>query len=207
MTAVTDTFRTAEFLVSEGNGHRSREEVTVNAVSADGLVAGQVMGKIVVGTASAAAQGGNTGNATSSAVTVGSKAKPGVYIAEFTAATTFFVLDPDGINIGNGVTGTAFSVTDHIDFTLTAGGTPMVAGDGFNITVAAGSGQYVEYDAAGTTGAQTVAGVLYEGVPDGVAVDRTVIVRDAEVVLTHLTYTGTEATVVAGLKALGIVTR
>ena len=206
MAAVSDTFRTAEFLVSEASGFRSRDVGSVDG-PAPGLVAGNVLGKITNGTAAAAAQGGNTGNATSSAVTVGSKAIPGVYVVEFTAATAFFVIDPTGKQIGNGITGTAFSVTDHIDFTITAGGTPMVAGDGFNVTVAAGSGAYVAYAAAGTDGSQTVAGVLYEGVTDGTAVNRTIIARDAEVNLAHLTYTGTEATVVAGLAALGIITR
>jgi len=205
MAAVNDTFRTAEFIVSEANGYRSRDEVTV--ISTPALVAGNVLGKITVGTASAAAQGGNTGNATSSAVTVGTKAKPGVYIVEFTAATTFIVLDPDGIQIGNGVTGTAFSVSDHIDFTITAGGTPMVAGDGFNITVAAGSGKYAPYAAAATDGTATVAGILWEGTPASYDDVATIINRDAEVNLAHLTYTGTEAVVVAGLLALGIKAR
>jgi hypothetical protein len=130
-----------------------------------------------------------------------------VYIVEFTAATTFVVLDPDGIQIGNGVTGTAFSVSDHIDFTLTAGGTPMVAGDGFNITVAAGSGKYAPYAAAGTDGTATVAGILWEGTSASYDDVATIINRDAEVTLAHLTYTGTEAVVVAGLLALGIKVR
>lgn len=205
MAAVTDTFRTAEFLISEANGYLSRDEV--NVISTPALVAGNVLGKITVGSASVAAQGGNTGNATSSAVTVGTKAKPGVYIVEFTAATTFIVIDPDGVQIGAGVTGVAFSVTDHIDFTITAGATPMVAGDGFNITVAAGSGKYAPYAAAATDGTATVAGILFEGAPASYDDVATIINRDAEVALAHLTYTGTEAVVVAGLLALGIKVR
>lgn len=33
--AVNDTFRTAEFLVSEANGYRSRDEVTITTADAD----------------------------------------------------------------------------------------------------------------------------------------------------------------------------
>lgn len=35
MAAVNDTFRTAEFLVSEGNGYISRDEVTITTADAD----------------------------------------------------------------------------------------------------------------------------------------------------------------------------
>lgn len=205
MAIVNDTFRTAEFLVSEANGYRSRDEVTVLTTPA--LVAGTLLGKITVGTATGAAQAGNTGNATIGAVTVGTKAKPGVYIVEFTAATTFIVLDPDGVVVGNGVTGTAFTVSDHIDFTVTAGGTPMVVGDGFNVTVAAGSGKYAPYAAAGTNGTAVVAGILYEGVDASFDDVAAIVNRDAEVALAALTYTGTEAVIVAGLAALGIKAR
>lgn len=205
MAAQTLGFRTAEFLVSEANGYLSRDEVSVTAVSA--LPAGQLLGKVTVGAATAAVQAGNTGNATISAVTVGTKTQPGVYVVEFTAATAFMVIAPNGHVIGNGVTGTAFAVTDHIDFTITAGGTPMVAGDGFNVTVAAGSGAYVAYSASATNGAANVAGILFEGVPASTTDNRTIINSDAEVNLAHVTYTGTKAVVVAGLAALGIKVR
>lgn len=205
MPALTLGRRTAEFLVSESNGYRSREQASVTATTA--LPAGAVLGKVTVGSATAAAQSGNTGNATISAVTVGTKALPGVYVVEFTAATTFFVVAPDGDVIGTGVTGTAFSVTDHIDFTITAGGTAMVAGDGFNVTVAAGSGDYVAYSASATNGAATVAGILFEDVPASTTAIRTVVNADAEVNYAHLTVTGTKSVIVAGLAALGIKVR
>lgn len=35
MAAVTDTFRTAEFLISEANGYLSRDEVTITTADAD----------------------------------------------------------------------------------------------------------------------------------------------------------------------------
>lgn len=205
MAAQTLGFRTAEFLVSESNGYQSRDEGTVTATAA--LPAGAVLGKVAVGAATAAAQAGNTGNATISAVTVGTKAEAGVYVVEFTAATAFIVIAPDGNQVGNGVTGVAFAVTDHIDFTITAGGTPMVAGDGFNVTVAAGSGAYVAYSASATNGAATVAGILFEGVPASTTDNRTIVNSNAEVNYAHLTVTGTKAVIVAGLAALGIKVR
>jgi hypothetical protein len=106
--------RTAEFLVSEANGYRAREEATVVGGAAPGLVAGQVLGRLA-------------------------------------------------------------------------------------------NGNYVAYDEGAETGAEDVSGILFGGaIGTGPA---TVIVRDAEVNLAHLTYTGTEATVVAGLNALGIAVR
>lgn len=42
----TERNHTAEFLVSEANGYRSREEVTIKEGAAQNLVAGQVLGKV-----------------------------------------------------------------------------------------------------------------------------------------------------------------
>jgi hypothetical protein len=47
MTTKTESFHSGEFILSEGNGAISREEITV--VSGQDLVAGQVVGKISVG--------------------------------------------------------------------------------------------------------------------------------------------------------------
>jgi hypothetical protein len=112
MSALELGIRTAEFIVSEANGYRAREEATV--VAGAGLVAGAVLGRLA-------------------------------------------------------------------------------------------NGNYVAYDEGADTGAEDVSGILFGGaIGTGPA---TVIVRDAEVNLAHLTYTGTEATVVAGLNALGIAVR
>ena len=114
MPRVVDTFRTAEFLVSEATGYRSREERTA-ALGGTTLVAGTLLGR------------------------------------------------------------------------LTAGG------------------NYVPYNAGGSLGEQIVSGILFEsGV--GTAL-RTVVVRDAEVNINHITYTGTESVVTTGLNALGIAVR
>jgi hypothetical protein len=209
MTQLDETRGTAAFLVSEANGaYRSRDEGTVAAGSSPGLLAGTILGRTTIGAATAEAKDGNTGNATISAVTVGGGAKVGVYQVVFTAATTFDVIDPDGFKLPSGKTATAYA--DDLGFTITAGGTAMVAGDGFDITVAAGNGNYVAYDPDATTGAQTVAGILFE---DAVGtVKKTVVTRDAEVNGAHLIYQDdadatAKATANAALAALGIIVR
>lgn len=80
-----------------------------------------------------AATGGNTGNFTCSAVTVAAGTRAGVYTGTLTAATAFTIVGPAG-TVGSGTFGSAFS-TGGLGFTITAGGTPGVAGDSFTITV------------------------------------------------------------------------
>ena len=198
-------FRTAEFLISEDPGLRSRDVVSVVGGVAPGLPAGRLLGKITAGAATAAAQAGNTGNATSSAVTTGVNVQPGVYKVEFLSATRFVVFAPDGALVGDGATGTAFSAGGHLTFTITAGVTAMVAGDGFNITVAAGNGTYVGWAENLTNGAAKIAGILYA--PQIGTAPATIIARDAVVNYAHLTHSGGKDNVIAGLLALGIVTR
>lgn len=70
------------------------------------------------------------------------------------------------------------------------------------------SGKYKAYAAAATDGSQTVAGILVAAVDaSGGDTPGVAIVRHAIVADTNITYTGTKATVEAGLKALGIVPR
>jgi hypothetical protein len=192
--------------VSEANGYRSRDQVTVASTPA--LVAGQVLGKITAGAAgSATAQAGNTGNATVGTVTKLANVQVGTYNVEFISATEFLLIAPDGTTVGNGFTGTLFNSGSHLSFTITAGGTPMVVGDGFTIAIAAGSGKYAAWDAAAIDGSAVIAGILFEGTAasyDGIA---TIINADAEVVLDHLTPDDADAAVIAGLAALGIKAR
>lgn len=90
-------------------------------------------------TASSAALGTNTGNGTMGSITVSAGAKPGRYtltiIEPGTNAGTFTVVDPDGVQIGDGVVASAFSA-GGLAFTLADGSTDFVAGDSFAITVA-----------------------------------------------------------------------
>lgn len=142
--------------------YRSREQITLLGAAAGWLAAGTVLGKIRVGDVEAAAKsGGNTGNGTISAVTTKKGAKSGVYRVEFTAATKFDVIDPEGFKIKGGSTGTAYS--DDIAFTITTGGTAFVAGDAFDITVELVDGSYGPLDLDAGNGLEEAAGVLWEG--------------------------------------------
>ncbi len=205
MTTLNMRPRNAGFVVSDSQT-RSYEAVTVAGGVAPGLSAGTVLGRITGGTATSAAQPGNTGNATVGTITKGVNAVPGAYQVEFISATEYIVTAPGGTVLGNGQTGSAFSEGAHLTFTITAGGTAMVAGDGFTITVAAGSGNYVAYDNTATNGAAQVAGVLWA---TQIGTEKaTILARDAEVDLAQLIYpSGTAAAVTAGLAALNIIVR
>ena len=138
------------------------DKVTI-ALGSGVLARGTVLGRIGIGAASAAAKtGGNTGNGTISDVTVVAKCKVGVWRIVFTAATAFRVLDPDGYDRGAGATGAEFS--NGIEFTITAGDPAFVAGDGFDVTVAAGSGKYCTVNSTAVDGSDTPLCILQEGV-------------------------------------------
>lgn len=172
-----------EFLVSEANGHRSREAIAVAA--GQNLKAGAVIGKILVGAAVAAAAAGNTGNGSVGAVTVGAGAKAGVYrvtcIEPATNAGKFTIEDPDGATIGVATVAVEFAA-GGLAFTIADGATDFAAGDAFTITVAAGSGLYKAWDPAAADGSQVAAAVLYAATDASLANVRAVgFVRDAEV--------------------------
>lgn len=187
MTVFTEGRHAVEGLMSEAMGHRSRDAVTILS-GAGVLKPGAVLGQVTKGAATAAAKsGGNTGNATISAVTLGGGAKVGVYTVRFTAATAFNVFDPDGFQLKPGATGAAYA--DDLGFTITVGGTPMVAGDGFDITVAAGSKKWVASPATGTNGSEVAAAILmYEVDATSADVKAAAITRDAEWNVNTLSY-------------------
>lgn len=183
MDAITEKARPLAFILSEANGYQSREVLTI-ASGAGKLEAGTVLGQVSVGAATAAAKsGGNTGNGTISAVTVLSGAKAGVYALRFTSATAWTLTDPDGFALAPGVNGTANA--NDLGFTTTAGGVAFVAGDGFDITVAAGSGVYwpsTNAAVAGKAGIEVASAILGYGVDaTNAAVDVVCIANDAEV--------------------------
>ena len=79
------------------------------------------------------APGANTGNGTAGAVTLLANVATGVYVFTATAATVFDVVRPDGARLKTLNTGVAYA--DEVGVTITAGGTPFVAGDTFTLTV------------------------------------------------------------------------
>ncbi len=175
---------------------------------------GVIMGRTSAGAAVAAANAGNTGNGTISAVTDQLGVQLGVYQVEFIAATKFNVIDPVGNHLAEGSTGVAFS--NQIGFTITAGGTAFVAGDGFNITVAANanSGKVVPLNLAATDGSQNPVGVLVRQtvVPSGSDVKGVLVERLATLLADGLIYpagstTNQQAAINAQLTTLGLLVR
>ena len=86
------------------------------------VVAGTVLGKIMLGAATAAvkASGANTGNGTIAmdpTTPVLANAKSGTYQVRFTSAKAYTVSDPAGGQLGAGANGTAFA--DRVMFTTT----------------------------------------------------------------------------------------
>lgn len=210
MTILTQGSRTAEFLLSEANGARSREAIVVNA-TAGKLAAGTLLAKLTsANAATPSAAGGNTGNGTLGAVTVGNDAITGTYVLTVTAAAAnagdFRVVDPFGEVIGTGSVGVEFGA-GGLTFTLSDGSTDFIVGDAFNIAVNAGLGEWVAYDDDGANdGRRAATGILYAAVDATESDAKAVaIVRDAEVVGTKLI--GLDANGQADLLALGIVVR
>jgi len=194
MTVLTEGRHPGEFIMTEANGMRSRDKITIKS-GAGVVLPGTVLGKVAVaGATSAAKAGGNTGNGTltldvTTPVLAGAKA--GIYtvrcIAADTDAATFLVEDPDGNAIGQVELGATFS--DDIKFVVADGGTDFVVGDGFDITIAAGSGKYVPCPNTAVDGSQVAVAInIYEVDATSADVDVAAITRDAEVNGNELEY-------------------
>lgn len=197
----------------------SREVITILAGSgsARALTSGMVLGKITKGAATPAAVAGNTGNGTIGTVTVGAAAKPGVYavtcIEPATNAGKFLVNDPEGQVLGVATVAVAFSA-GGIGFTIADGATDFVSGDSFTITVAAGSGKWVQLDLTGTNGSEDAAGILYinataaDGTDgEGVAIVRQAVVSANGIVWPAGANTNQKDAAIAQLAVLGIIVR
>lgn len=156
---------------------------SITLLSGQNLLRGAVLGKITVGAAvSAAKSGGNTGNGTltmDATTPVKNGAKVGVYTVRFVIAAanngTFIVRDPDGNQIGTVVMAAgAGAFDDDLKFAIADGATDFAVGDGFDITVAAGSGKYVLSLAAATNGSQVPDLILAEDT-DASAADKATV--------------------------------
>lgn len=172
-TSFTEKNRQSDWLKKEADGLYSREPITL--LSGAGICkTGLVLGAILIGAASAAAFAGNAGDGAMGAITAGAGAKPGVYklvmIEPAANAGKFAVEDPDGITIGVGTVAVAFAA-GGLGFTLADGAADFAAGDGFNITVAAGSKKRVAYDPTGTDGRQIASDILWTREVDATSAD------------------------------------
>lgn len=224
---LTERRHSGGFLVSEARGERSRDQVTIlqqssnfQSSSSPILPAGLVLGETLVGlTATAAAKtqpNANTGTGTCSAVTVQQGAKQGVYALIYFSATEYELNDPSGALVGEGINGSVFQAgAGPLSFTMTAGGTAFVAGDAFNITLAANAnvGLYAPLNLLATDGTQNAAAILFNETDASQGnTNVTVIDIDAEVNGSELVYpagvtTAQIAAINAQLTALDIKVR
>lgn len=141
-----------------GDAKLVTDSVTITGGAA--LARGTVLGQVTIGAAAApVAAGGNTGNGVISAVALQGKAKVGTYTIRFTGATTYNVVNPNGVELTPGYAAGAYA-DPEINWTFTAGGTAMVAGDTITIAVAAGSGSYKKSVATAVDGSQTPVAIL-----------------------------------------------
>jgi hypothetical protein len=138
---------------------------------ASGVIpSGAVMGIVSLGAITAAAKsGGNTGNGTCTALSVKDGAKAGVYTVRVVRQAThifdYEVKNPNGQQIGFGTcegSGLTSVFTGEIEFTLTDGSTDFAKTDGFDITVAAGSGKLKRSVSTAVDGSQYPKYVLVE---------------------------------------------
>lgn len=137
ISGVTDVLKRGYVMVAL-NGATAAAKNGAVYVRVGNASAGKPIGGIEAGADNAiasAAFAGNTGNGTLGTLSALAAAQPGAYSAVFVAATKYEVYDPSGKFVGVGTTAVAFS--NQVQFTITAGGTAFVAGDGFTITVTA----------------------------------------------------------------------
>jgi hypothetical protein len=193
-TIITEALRQTDWLKREADGGYSREAVVV--ASGEGLLpSGRVLGRIRFGAPVVAAKaGGNTGNGAMT-LTPGASLLPGVKVGVYrvrcvAAAVnggTFRVEDPDGFVKGDVAVGVAFA--DDIGFTIADGAADFIVGDGFDVTVPAGTGKWRSVTVAATDGSAVAAGILLDEI-DATAADAkaVVIARDAVVTPQALSY-------------------
>lgn len=171
----------------------------VTVASGQNLPRGRVVQLTGQFTAGAGVAGSNTGNATMGTPTAADNAAIGTFTVIFTAATTFYVVNPDGVRLKDGETGVAY--LDQIGFEITAGLTAMVAGDSFTVPVTLSATPYVT---SFTTGSKPYT-VMYDAVDatSGAVVGKAY--REAELKASECTFgTGSLAEVVDELDALDI---
>lgn len=159
MALTTLSYKTdADVVKTEGPNRISRDEgILASGTAANVSIPGLVVGTIAIGGATPAAKsGGNTGNGVltmDGTTPVLTGAKAGVYqVRLITAASnggTFRVTDPEGFNLGDVAVGATFS--NDIKFSVADGATDFIVGDGFDITVAIGSGKYAPKSSLRTT--------------------------------------------------------
>jgi hypothetical protein len=137
-------------------------------VFAGALKRGTVLGRVNIQGVTSAPFATNTGNATLGTLSRAAGSKQGNYVITATDATHFSVTDPEGVALPAAVAGTAYA-QQGILFTITAGGTAMVAGDGFTLKSYDATGQYIACVKTASDGSQTPVAILVDDVDASVA--------------------------------------
>lgn len=213
----------SDVILSEHPANKySRDAVTL--ISGQNLAIGAVLGKITIGAATSAVKsGGNTGNGTltmDATTPILANAQPGVYtVRVITASANAFtarVTAPDGDVLGDvSVSGAGGSGTfsNQIKFAIVDGATDFIVGDGFDVTIAAGSGKVTAVNFAAIDGSAVAFGVLGEAVDASLAdVSTFAIVREAIVKTSGLVWpsgasAGQKAAALDQLAAKGVIAR
>jgi hypothetical protein len=190
MAALLEARHPGEFILSEADGHLSRENVPIGVSQT--ILAGTVLGAapIVASETSSIVVGTNTGNgvATLANPATSQAAVDGDYLLTCTAAAanagTFSVQTPDGREIGPLTVGVAFN--KEIKLTIADGATDFAVGDSFKVRVGIenpGDMTFGALNLTGTDGSQNAAGIaIYPAVTDGsTTVKIAAMVRLAEV--------------------------
>lgn len=146
--------------------------------------AGSVLGRVTNGAATAAAKSGGNGSADGTFVIDATNpsrigAKAGVYQLRVidvpaTHKTVWKLVDPDGIVIDNPVitgSGGTYTIDNDIKGVITDGATDFAVGDGFDITVPAGSNKLKLAAAAAQDGSADPFAILLEDV-DATSADK-----------------------------------
>ena len=128
-------------------------------------------------------------------------------IAPAANAGKFTVEDPDGIEVGVATVAVAFA--GPINFTIADGAADFVAGDAFNVTVAAGTGKYKLAVAAAADGSQKACAILVRATDASAADKEASVYVTGEFAKNKLVFGAghSAATVAADLAALNIYLR
>jgi len=129
-----------KLLVGHNVGIVTEEIILLTGTGPD--LRGTVLGKITKAPGTPVADGGNTGDGTVTVVVLTKDSVLGSYKIIFLTATTFELFSPTGEKLATAAALGVF-LDLQLGFTVTAGGTPFVAGDFFTIPVDAGSGKFV----------------------------------------------------------------
>lgn len=195
----------ADFIVTEANGQMSRDNIQVAVPTAAALESGTVLSKQAAA-ATYAVDADAAGNPTCGTITRGATAKDGVYTLVFKTATTFDLIDPDGLVASSaGATGSPLTA-GGLTFTITVGANAMTEDDMCTITVVTGR-LYKAY-----ANGDTALGVLYRRVEPMAAHATKTNAQDAVIFNAHCelrrgALVGLDAAAEEDLASLGIKVR